>query len=88
MEIIDCASDVLRSVIVTSSKKEAFADADIIVILEEDWQVNAELQVYSENLSKLIGYSVSGCSRKCKSDTRQLRGYYTPHWDTNRVTRG
>lgn len=48
MEVIDCASDVLRSVTVTSSNKEAFADADIIILLEEDWQVSAKLRCYLE----------------------------------------
>jgi len=40
MEIIDCASELLRSVVVTSDNKEAFANADVIILLEEQWQVS------------------------------------------------
>lgn len=39
MEVIDCASDVLHSVLVTSDNKEAFADADYIILLDDRWQV-------------------------------------------------
>ena len=42
MEANDCASSVVRSVMVTTDAKDAFSDADCIVLLNDDWQVSRE----------------------------------------------